>query len=125
MAKLLQADNTPLREEPLCSHFGEDGNFDKWNDFIDNKLHLPDMYPTTAGTRLWCTKMQNTTFHTQPTKWTEEEYVQSWTKMKETTTSLPGPSFSHYKAARLGSVAAKIYSSLAIFLMLLGFAPDA
>ena len=39
--KLLQADNTPLRMEPLRTHFGEDGDFSKWDDICDGKLSLP------------------------------------------------------------------------------------
>ena len=29
--KLVQAENTPLRQEPLCSHFGEQGDFKNWS----------------------------------------------------------------------------------------------
>ena len=42
--------------------------------------------------------------------------------MKETTTSLPGPTFSRYKASNQNSTAAQVYFTLAIFPLLLGFA---
>ena len=45
--------------------------------------------------------------------------------MKETTTSLPGPAFSHFKAASVHSVAEEIYSTLAMIPLLFGFAPTA
>ena len=44
--------------------------------------------------------------------------------MKETTTSAPGPSFSHYKAAGKNSIALVVHATLAIALLLLGFAPQ-
>ena len=45
--------------------------------------------------------------------------------MKENTTSAPGPSFSHYKAAEKNRDASVVHSLLAIAPLLLGFAPTA
>ena len=125
---LLQADNTPLRKELLCSHFGEEGDFKKWNAFIDNELHLPETYRASRGKRLSIMvqkKMQSATIPKEAMAWTEEEYMNSWKNMKETSMSLPGPTFSHYKAANYNFIATKVYSTLAIFPLLLGFAPTA
>ena len=70
-------------------------------------------------------KIQSIPVREGTTDWTTEEYVKSWSKMKETTTSLPGLAFSHFKAAPIHSVAAKIYSTLALVPLLLGFTPTA
>ena len=50
---LLQADNTPLRMEPLRTHFGEDGDFSKWDDISNGKLKLPNDVQVDEGVRLW------------------------------------------------------------------------
>ena len=121
--KLLQADNTLLRTEPLCSWFGEEGDFDRWDQIVDGIIVLPPYFETEDGTRLWFQKIQSIPIQEGKTEWSTEEYVRSWKKMKETTTSLPGPAFGYFKAALVHSIAAKIYSSLALIPLLLGFAP--
>ena len=59
------------------------------------------------------------------TSWTPEEYTEGWKRMKEYTTSAPGPSFSHYKAVQSNSSAAIVHSTLALVPLLLSFAPTA
>ena len=51
--KLLQANNTLLRKEPLCSWFGEEGDFDRWDQIVDGKIGLPPNFEAEEGTRLW------------------------------------------------------------------------
>ena len=75
--KLLQAENTPLRQEPLCLHFGEQGEFDKWDKIIHGTLRLPENYEAEEGTRLWLEYVRNTPVIEQKTQWTPEEYVDS------------------------------------------------
>ena len=75
--KLLQAENTPLRQEPLCSHFGEQGDFKKWDQIIDGTLCLPDNYEAEEGTQLWLEYVRNTPFIEKQTHWTPDEFVDS------------------------------------------------
>ena len=125
IAKLLQADNTPLRQEPLCSVFGEYGDFKKWKAIVDGTLNLPPDFPAEQGTILWIQKIQNMKTSANPTTWTPDEYTEGWKRMKEHTTSAPGPAFSHYKAVAAGSKAASVHSNLGLAPLLLGFAPTA
>ena len=123
--KLLQANNTPLRQEPLCTAFGEQGDFKKWSDIVEGKLNLPPTFQAEKGTKLWISKIQSMKTTATPTNWTADDYADGWKSMKEETTSAPGPSFSHYKAARKDSIAAAVHSALALAPLLLGFAPTA
>ena len=50
--KLLQANNTPLCEEPLLSLLGEQGNFDTGEKTLKGQVQLPDE-GMEEGTRLW------------------------------------------------------------------------
>ena len=125
VAKLQQANNTPLRQEPLRTHFGEEGDFSKWTNIVEGNLHLPPDFPAEQGTKLWIHKIQSMKTTANDTSWTPEEYADGWKRMNENTTSAPGPSFSHYKAAQPNSQAATIHSLLALAPLLLGFAPTA
>ena len=121
--KLLQADNTPLRMEPLQTHFGEDGDFIKWDKIANGTLTLPQDVQADEGVQLWFNKIQSTEYTEQPTTWTADEYCDSWRKMDERITSLPGPAFSHFKAAQKGSTAAEVHSNLALIPMVTGYSP--
>ena len=77
----------------------------------------------TRGTRLWLNKVQGFQYKPKETQWTMEEYVMSWHGMKELTSSLPGPAFSHYKAAQFDSLAAQVHSDLALFPLITGYSP--
>ena len=123
--KLLQADNTPLRQEPLRSVFGEHRDFKKWNQIVEGTLNLPREFPADRGTYLWIKKIQSMKTTEKRTSWTPDEYVEGWKRMKEHTTSAPGPAFSHYKAVLTGSTAATVHSTLGIAPLLLSFAPSA
>ena len=57
--KLLQANNTLLRKEPLCSWFGEEGDFDRWDQIVDGKIGLPPNFGAEEGTRLWLERRKN------------------------------------------------------------------
>ena len=116
-----QAFNTPLREEPLRTVIGEEGDFDIWNKLMENKITIPTEIEMTRGTRLWLNKIVNFQYETKIPSWTTEDYVMSWRGMKEETSSLPGPAFSHYKAAQFDSIAAQVHSDLAIFPLLTGY----
>ena len=121
--KLQQANNTPLRQEPLHFYFGEDRDFAKWSDIVDGKLNLPPDFPAENSTHLWLKKIQSMRTKANKTSWTPEEYSEGWKRMKEHTTSAPGPAFSHYKAVQPSSQSLIIHLSLALAPLLLGFAP--
>lgn len=76
--KLLQANNTPLRQEPLCSFFGEHGDFKKWSEIVDGKLNLPPGFKAKRGTELWIKKIQSMKTKEIQTSWSPEEYVDRW-----------------------------------------------
>ena len=48
--KLLHADNTPLRQEPFRSWFGEEGDFETWDKIVDGEIGLPMNYEAEEGT---------------------------------------------------------------------------
>ena len=123
VSKLMQANNAPLRQELLRSTFGEHSDFNKWVNIVEGKLNLPKDFPAEKGRQLWIKKIQSMQTEANDTCWTPEEYTEGWKMMKEHTTSAPGPSFSHYKAATAGSSASIIHSYLALVPLLLGFAP--
>ena len=50
--KLLQADNTPLRQEPLQSLLGEQGDFKTWEKILKGNIKLPPE-GIEEGTRMW------------------------------------------------------------------------
>ena len=82
--KLLQADNTQLQMEPLQTHFGEDGDFNKWDDIASGTLRLPDRVQVDKGVQIWFKKIQSTEYTEQKTEWTSDDYCDSWKKwMKE------------------------------------------
>ena len=97
--KLLQADNTPLTMEPLRTHFGEDGDFSKWDDISDGKLKLPTDVQVDEGVRLWFDKIQSTEYTEQATEWTAEEYCDSWEKNGQKNYISPRPSVQPFQSA--------------------------
>ena len=103
---------------------GEQGNFDRWNRLIDKEVTIPLDITMTRGTKLWLNKVQSFQYKPQKTHWTTEDYVMSWRGMKEQTSALPGPAFSHYKAAQLNSLAAQVHSDLALFPLTTGYSPQ-
>ena len=124
ITRLQQAHNTPLREETLRTVLGEEGNFEVWDKIMKNEVSIPIDIEMTRGARLWLNKVQGFKYTPKETQWTTEEYVMSWHGMKEQTSSLPGPAFSHYKAAQFNSLAAQVHSDLALFSLVTGYSPQ-
>ena len=83
VTRLQQAFNTPLREEPLRTVIREEGNFEIWNNLMDNKVEIPNDIKITRGMRLWLNKVTGFQYNTKVPKWTTEEYPMSWCGMKE------------------------------------------
>ena len=124
--KLLQADNAPTAaKRAITLMVWGRRQLDRWDQIVDGKIGLPPNFEAEEGTRLWLNKRQSISIREGKMEWSTEEYVKSCMKMKETTTSLPGPAFCHLKAASVHCVAAKINSMLALIMLLFGFAPKA
>ena len=120
--KLMAANNTPLRQLPISSILGEQGDLDKWQQIASNDLTLPPSVDPLL--REWLQYLQQTMPGPQPTiTWTEKEYHESWKLMKEETGSGPGPTFSIIKSVAQGSTASKALSIIALAPLQTGFVP--
>jgi hypothetical protein len=53
--------------------------------------------------------------------WTTEEYIDSWSKMKEEKMTLPGIQVAHIKCLESTSVAAEVISKLAQIPLMVGY----
>ena len=92
-----QANNTPLREEPLVTLFKERTlDYDTWEKVLDPTTPLPDNLE--RGTTLWFRQMrkESSNIPQEPIKITVDKYRESWRKMKEATSSHPGLHFGHF-----------------------------
>jgi hypothetical protein len=58
--KLLQAENTPLCQEPLRSILGEQMDFEKWELILEGKIALPEN-EVEEGTQMWYTLISSQT----------------------------------------------------------------
>ena len=125
ITKLQQANNTPLRAPPLRDTIQEDQlQYEKWESILTGEIQLPP--DLEKGTRLWFQKMADTatTLPPFPIPTDTDSYLDSWKKMKETTSSYPGLHFGHFKAAsRTTPLAASTHSMLAAIPILTGYSP--
>ena len=106
--------------EPLFSHFGEAGDFNKWDRFSTGQFTLPDGWEAEEGTHLWFQKNQSPQYETKIPDW---EFTDSWKGMDKHMASLQGPTFSHFKAPIKGSIVSVVHSLMGLIPLLLGFAP--
>jgi hypothetical protein len=122
-AKRLQADNTPFRQEPLQSLLGEQMDFEKWDNILNGNIQLPEE-GIEEGTRLWYDYIQT---HNDATPmdliWTTEEYFDSWKKMPENKSCLPGIHTVHLKCLDHTTKGAEVMSRLALIPLITGYAP--
>ena len=122
-SKRLQADNTPFRQEPLQSLLGEQMDFDKWQEILQGNIELPEE-GIEEGTRLWFEYIKQSNKATPiDITWTTEEYFDSWKKMPETKSCLPGIHTVHIKCMDHTTKGAEIMSKLALIPLLTGYAP--
>ena len=120
--KLLQAATTPLRHGELSILLGEQGDFEKWESILKKCIHLP--MNAEDDIRLWYEYITNYEQH-KPSDfmWTTEEYVNSWKRMKEDKTTLPGIQVAHIKCLEPHSMAADVMSKLALIPLMTGYSP--
>ena len=124
--KLQQADNTPLREEPLKSLIDETHlNYERWERIVSGEFEIPPNLD--EGTTLWFQKMQDPTSRITevPIAINTASYTDSWRQMKELTSSAPGLHFGHFKAiSDTTPIAAEVHTLLAEIPIITGYAPQ-
>jgi hypothetical protein len=120
--KLQQANDTPLRSERLATLLGEQGDFAKWEQIISGMIHLLD--DVNGNLKLWYSYITNTKQHAPADfEWTTEEYFNSWRKISEEKTTLPGIQVAHIKCISPESKAADVISRLALIPFMVGYSP--
>lgn len=121
--KLLQAHDTPLRDRQISQLLGEQGDFQKWEAILNGIVELPNGID--EGLQLWYKFVTSTEKHDiNNFIWTTEEYCNSWMKMKEDKTTLPGIQVAHLKCLDPSTQAADIMSKLALIPLLTGYSPN-
>ena len=121
--RVQQANNTPLREEPLQSLLGEQMDFDKWESILAGLVLLP-LDGIEEGTQLWYEYITSAGApESLKIHWTPQDYFASWGKMNENTGSAPGIHFGHMKCTDKGSKAA-VFFLLALLTLQTGYAQD-
>jgi hypothetical protein len=107
----------------LTELLGEQGHFDKWEAILKGSIRLPA--DVDEGLRLWYDYITNVPKHTMSNFcWTTEEYFESWTKMLEEKTTLPGIQVAYIKCIDPTSKAAEVISKLALIPLLTGYSPN-
>lgn len=120
--KLLQAKHTPLRGEQLSILLGEQGDFDTWEQILRGRIQLPDNVDESL--KVWYSYITNYDKHpTTDFTWTTKEYFDSWTKISEEKTTLPGIQVAHIKCIQPESDAAEIISLLSLIPFMVGYSP--
>jgi hypothetical protein len=103
--KLLQASNTPLRSDELSVLLGEQGDYSKWEEVLNGYVTLP--HNMDEGLQTWCdyiTKQES--YNINDITWTTKEYCDSWAKINENKSTLPGIQVAHMKSLEAESEAA-------------------
>lgn len=121
--KLLQAQDTPLRDYRIAQLLGEQGDFSIWESILRGTIRLPE--DIDEGLELWY-KFVTTEDHHELCDfvWTTEEYCMSWNKMKEDKTTLPGIQVAHLKCLDPNTSSADIMSKLSLIPLLTGYSPS-
>lgn len=120
--RLLQASNTPLRSEQLSILLGEQGDFDKWEEVLRGCITLPQ--DVDEGLQIWYDYITSTQQHgTNRLLWTTQEYCESWSKISENKSTLPGIEVAHIKSLNYTSIAADVISKLALIPLIVGYSP--
>lgn len=120
--KLLQAYDTPMRDERISQLLGEQGDFQKWESILSGLIALPD--EVDEGLEVWYKFVTSTKkYDITEFIWTTEEYCKSWNKMKEDRTTLPGIQVAHMKCLDPSTQAADIMSKLSLIPLLTGYSP--
>ena len=120
-AKLLQANDTPLRTEPLRTIIGERMKYAEWEKLLKKEIDIPE--DLEEGTKLWFNSIQDFDDNPIEIDWTTEEYFDNWKKMSEDKSALPGVQAAHLKSIDPQSDAADVVSWMALIPLITGYAP--
>jgi len=121
--KLLQAQDTPLCGEQLSILLGEQGDFTKWEQILTGRVALPN--DIDEGLFIWYNYITRLERHPPiDITWTTEEYINSWAKMNENKTTIPGIQVAHIKCLETTSLSADVISKLALIPLLTGYSPE-
>lgn len=121
-AQLLQAKDTPMWNTEVSELLGEQGDFQKWEQILQGVIQLPE--GVNEGLKVWYDYITTIEQHTPlDLTWTTEEYVDSWKKMKEEKTTIPGIQVAHIKCLDSESLAASVISKLALIPLIAGYSP--
>jgi hypothetical protein len=122
MGKLLQANDTPLRDDRIATLLGEQGDFERWEEILSGMLTLP--HNVDEGLETWYHYITNVEKHEPATfMWTTKEYCESWRKIDENKTTIPGIQVAHIKSLVAESPTADVVSKLALIPLLVGYSP--
>jgi hypothetical protein len=120
--KLLQAKHSPLRSDQLSTLLGEQGDFQRWEQILKGLIQLPENVDDSL--KLWYSYITRSHTHLQMDfTWTTKEYFDSWTKISENKTTLPGIQVAHIKCIDPGSKTAEVISLLALIPFMVGYSP--
>ena len=121
-SKLLQANDTPLRSSELSILLGEQGDYEKWETILRKQVQLPS--DVDEDVQMWYAYITQVEKHTAADfTWTTYEYIHSWKKMKEETSTLPGIQVAHIKCLDPDTDAANVMSKLALIPLMVGYSP--
>ena len=76
--KLMVANSTPLRQEPIQDLLGEQGDIVKWEKILRGEIDLP--LNTERPVQLWMDKTKHPLQPAEEIRWTDCEYFQGWKK---------------------------------------------
>jgi hypothetical protein len=120
--KLQQANHTPLRSERLAVLLGEQGDFERWEQVLLGMINLPD--DADDSLKLWYNYITQADKHSNTDiTWSTKEYFESWKKINEEKTTLPGIQVAHIKCINPDSKAAEVISLLALLPLTVGYSP--
>ena len=98
-------------------------NFEKWDETLRGHIQLPEV-GIEEGTRLWYDYITNNNdIEPIDITWTTAEYFESWEKMPENKSCLPGVHTVHIKCIDPESKGAEVISKLALIPLLTGYTP--
>ena len=120
--KRQQARHTPCRQEPLSTLLGEQMEYEKWEEILKGTIQIPEE-DIEEGTKLWYDMISASDNVPFDIMWTTEEYCQSWQRMSETKSSIPGIHAAHMKCLNPSTNAAGVLSKLALIPLITGYAP--
>lgn len=121
MKRVQQANVTDTRTGEL-GDFITDADYDRWEQIVTTDIPLPQNMA--EGTKLWLEYMRQEDYTEENIEITVDEYIRSWNKVKEDTSSAPHPlNFSTMKAMKWGRDAAELHTHMSNIVITTGRYP--